>query len=194
MLQETHRQPGQWVRAQARTRERQIWMVLGLVLALALLVVATALDKRSAFLTLIGIAFLLFLRRIVFRLIDDGANWRKGAASEEAVGEALDELLADGYTVTHDLPQEFEGNVDHLVNGPTGVFMIETKHRGYRPVDLSKAKRQAKKLNVELGEWVTPVICLDKRRAGNPYRDRGVWIVSRERLPDWVRAQPERRS
>ena len=70
--------------------------------------------------------------------------------------------------------------------------MIETKHRGYKPADLSKAKRQAKKLNVELGEWVTPVICLDRRRSREPYRDRGVWIVSRERLPDWVRAQRAR--
>jgi Nuclease-related domain len=192
MLQQAARQPGQWVRAQARMRERQIWMVAGLVLALALLVVAAALDKRSAFLTLVGLAFLLFLRRIVFRLIDDGANWRKGAASEEAVGRALDELLADGYTVSHDLEQEFEGNVDHLVTGPTGVFLIETKHRGYKPADLSKAKRQAKKLNDEVGEWVTPVICLDRRRTREPYRDRGVWVVSRERLVDWIRAHPER--
>ena len=192
MLQQTSRQPGQWVRAQARMRERQVWMVLGLVLALAFLVVAAALDKRSAFLTLVGLAFLLFLRRIAFRLIDDGANWRKGAASEEAVGAALDQLLADGYTVSHDLEQQFEGNVDHLVTGPTGVFMIETKHRGYRPADMSKAKRQAKKLNDALGEWVTPVICLDKRRAREPYRNRGVWVVSRERLVDWIRAQPER--
>jgi hypothetical protein len=36
------------------------------------------------------------------------------------------------------------------------------------------------------------VICLDRRRAREPYRDRGVWIVSRERLPNWLRAQRER--
>jgi len=35
------------------------------------------------------------------------------------------------------LSQEFEGNVDHLVTGHGGVFMIETKHRGYKPADLS---------------------------------------------------------
>ena len=75
------------------------------------------------------------------------------------------------------------------MTGHGGVFMIETKHRGYKPADLSKAKRQAKKLNVELGEWVTPVICLDRRRAREPYRDRSVWIVSRERLVGWIREQ-----
>ena len=127
---------------------------------------------------------------VTHRLIDVAKHWDRGASSEEAVGVALDALVVEGFTVNHDLRQEFEGNVDHLVTGRTGVFMIETKHRGYKPADLSKAKRQAKKLNDELGEWVTPVICLDRRRAREPYRDRGVWIVSRERLAGWIREQP----
>jgi hypothetical protein len=192
MLQETSRQPGQWVRAQARVHERRVWMLLGLVSALGALVVAAYADERRAWLALIGIAFLCFLRRVTHGSIDVARHWDRGASSEEAVGDALDELVADGFTVNHDLRQEFEGNVDHLVTGRNGVFMIETKHRGYKPVDLAKAKRQAKKLNDELGEWVTPVICLDRRRAREPYRDRGVWIVSRERLPNWLRAQRER--
>jgi hypothetical protein len=163
-------------------------MLLGLVFALGALVVATYVDDRRGWLALVGVAFICFLRRITYGSIDDAVHWERGAAAEEAVGTALDELLADGYTVSHDLRQQFEGNVDHLVTGPTGVFMIETKHRGYKPADLSKAKRQAKKLNAELGQWVTPVICLNRRRAREPYRDRGVWIVSRERLVDWIRA------
>ena len=192
MFQETSRQPGQWVRAQARMRERRVWMVVGLVVALALLVVAASLDERSGFLALVGLACLFFLRWVAHGQIDDVLHWRRGAASEEAVGQALDELAAEGFTVQHDLRQNAEGNIDHLVSGPTGVFMIETKHRGYKPSALPKARRQAKKLNEELGVWVTPVICIDKRRARRPYRDRGVWIVSRERLPDWLRAQRER--
>jgi hypothetical protein len=192
MLQETSRQPGQWVRAQARVHERRVWMLLGLVSALGALVVAVYADERRVWLALIGVAFICFLRRVTHGSIDVARHWDRGARSEEAVGSALDELVAEGFTVNHDLRQEFEGNVDHLVTGRTGVFMIETKHRGYKPLDLSKAKRQAKKLNGELGEWVTPVICLDRRRAREPYRDRGVWIVSRERLPDWVRAQRAR--
>src|SRR5947208_9826911 len=179
MLQETSRQPGQWVRAQARVRERRIWMVLGLVLALALLVVSVSLDQRHGFLAIVGIAFLLFLRLVTRRQILDAVIWQRGAASEEAVGDALDELAHDGFSVRHDLEQR-EGNVDHLVSGPTGVFMIETKHRGFQPADLPKARRQAKQLGAELGIWVTPVICLDKRRSGKPYRDRGIWLVGRE--------------
>ena len=192
MLQQTSRQPGQWVRSQARVHERRVWMLLGLVFALGALVVAVYADERRGWLALTGVALICFLRRVTHGSIDVAAHWDRGAKSEEAVGHALDELLAEGYTVSHDLRQEFEGNVDHLVTGPTGVFMIETKHRGYKPSDLPKARRQAKKLNDDFGHWVTPVICIDRRRARKPYRDRGVWIVSRERLPDWVRAQRER--
>jgi Nuclease-related domain len=192
MLQETSRQPGQWVRDQARVHERRIWMLLGLVFALGALVVATYADARRGWLALVGVALLSFLRRVTHGSMEVAAHWHRGAASEEAVGKALDELASEGFTVQHDLRQEFEGNVDHLVSGPTGVFMIETKHRGYKPSDLPKARRQAKKLNDDFGHWVTPVICIDRRRARKPYRDRGVWIVSRERLPDWVRAQRDR--
>jgi len=188
MLQETSRQPGQWVRDQARVHERRIWMLLGLVFALGALVVATYADARREWLALVGLVLLWFLRQVTRGSIEVAANWRRGAASEEAVGKALDDLTSEGFTVQHDLRQEFEGNVDHLVRGPTGAFMIETKHRGYKPSDLPKARRQAKKLNDDLGQWVTPVICIDRRRSRTPYKDRGVWIVSRERLPEWVRA------
>jgi hypothetical protein len=163
-------------------------MLLGLVLAFALLVVAVSLSERSGWLALVGLGFLLFLRRLTRAQIELALNWLRGAASEEAVGDVLDELVSEGYTVRHDIERPFEGNVDHLVSGPSGVFMIETKHRGYKPADLPKARRQAKKLRGELGVWVTPVICLDRRR-GRPYCNRGVWIVSRKRLLTWVRAQ-----
>jgi hypothetical protein len=188
MLEEASRRPGQWVRAQARTRERRIWMVLGLVLALALLVVAVSTAGRSGWLALVGIGFLFFLRWVAGKQIALALNWRRGAAAEEAVGAALDELVSEGYSVRHDIQQRSEGNVDHLVSGPSGVFMIETKRRSFKPTDLPKARRQAKKLHDELGVWVTPVICLDRRRAARPYRNRGVWIVSRESLLDWLRA------
>jgi hypothetical protein len=51
----------------------------------------------------------------------------------------------------HDIEQDREGNVDHLVSGPSGVYLIETKHRRYADDQLRKAKRQAAKLHDELG-------------------------------------------
>ncbi|MBV1713471.1 MAG: NERD domain-containing protein [Desulfomicrobium sp.] len=48
-----------------------------------------------------------------------------GAKAEQAVAEALQEL-PDDYYVFHDL--EFPGfNIDHVVLGPNGIFLVETK-------------------------------------------------------------------
>ena len=48
-----------------------------------------------------------------------------GAKAEQAVAEALQEL-PDDYCVFHDL--EFTGfNIDHVVLGPNGIFLVETK-------------------------------------------------------------------
>jgi hypothetical protein len=48
-----------------------------------------------------------------------------GAKAEQAVAEALQEL-PDDYHVFHDL--EFPGfNIDHVVLGPNGIFLVETK-------------------------------------------------------------------
>ena len=53
---------------------------------------------------------------------------RLGVAGERAVGEELNQLLADGYQVFHDVPMS-GFNVDHVVVGPTGAFAVETKAR-----------------------------------------------------------------
>ncbi|HYZ77430.1 MAG TPA: nuclease-related domain-containing protein [Gaiellaceae bacterium] len=116
-------------------------------------------------------------------------RWRRGAHAEAIVGYVLDKLRALGFEVVHDISQVGEGNLDHLVSGPSGVFMIETKRWEYEPWHLHKAKRQAAKLAAELGIFVTPVICLARRPLARPYRDRGVWILGRERLVDWLTTQ-----
>lgn len=61
---------------------------------------------------------------------------RLGIAGERVVAEALDDLKRDGYRVFHDVPPEREAkpgeslaNYDHLIVGPAGVFVIETKTR-----------------------------------------------------------------
>jgi hypothetical protein len=92
--------------------------------------------------------------------------------------------------VMHDIEQAGEGNIDHLVSGPSGVFMIETKLRSYNERQLSKAKRQAAKLHDELDVWVTPVICLAERTGERPpYKHAGVWIVRRDQLVGWLGEQ-----
>jgi hypothetical protein len=118
---------------------------------------------------------------------------RLAAGHDPAVGRwsrgALDKLRALGFDVVQDIRRAGEGNVGHLVSGPSGVFVVETKRREYDAWHLRKAKRQAARLAAELGVWVTPVICLALRRPRQPYCDHGVWILGREMLADWVTTQ-----
>ena len=127
--------------------------------------------------------------RLAARHDEAAQKWARGAQAESVVGYALERLRRLGFAVMHDLPQVGEGNVDHLVSGPSGVFMIETKRWRYEPDHLLKARRQAAKLASELGVWVTPVICLATRARGRPYLHDGVWIVRRKLLLDWLVAQ-----
>ncbi|HJX47932.1 MAG TPA: nuclease-related domain-containing protein [Gaiellaceae bacterium] len=54
--------------------------------------------------------------------------WKQGAAGEQALGAALDKLRDEGFGVLHDrrIPGT-EANIDHLVVGPAGVFVIDAK-------------------------------------------------------------------
>ena len=55
--------------------------------------------------------------------------WRRGAEGERVVAELLETELPDGYHVFNDV--RFPGrtaNIDHLVVGPSGVFVLNTKN------------------------------------------------------------------
>jgi hypothetical protein len=78
----------------------------------------------------------LWVTRILKRGDDQDHNDILGIRGERVVAQALDELKRDGYHVFHDVPPEREArdgerlaNFDHVVIGPTGVFVIETKTR-----------------------------------------------------------------
>ena len=56
-------------------------------------------------------------------------NLRLGLRGEQAVAEALQEVADCGYRTFHDFPGGEDWNIDHVVVGPPGVFLIETKAR-----------------------------------------------------------------
>lgn len=65
----------------------------------------------------------------------DMSSWRRGYDGETMVGRKLAAELPDSFRVIHDL-QTPCGNLDHVVIGPTGVFVIETKNwRGWVTAD-----------------------------------------------------------
>lgn len=112
----------------------------------------------------------------------------KGRNGEAVVGEALEDLRWERYIVLHDVPFAGEGNIDHLVSGLNGVYLVETKFGSYLPVHLKKAKRQAAKLSDDLGVLVTPVLCVGASESG-PYRHVGVQVVGFDALLPWIREQ-----
>jgi len=59
-------------------------------------------------------------------LIRARACYQLGFRGERYVAEELNELIADGFRVFHDVPFE-KYNMDHVIVGPTGVFVVETK-------------------------------------------------------------------
>lgn len=59
-------------------------------------------------------------------------NYQLGYLGERYVGEQLALLEHDGFQVFHDIPNDEKKtkfNLDHVVVGPTGVWLIETKTR-----------------------------------------------------------------
>jgi hypothetical protein len=67
---------------------------------------------------------------LTFRRMDaldrEREHWGKGAVGEKSVAHTLSKL-PDEFRVVNDLPTP-SGNLDHVVIGPTGVFVIETKN------------------------------------------------------------------
>ena len=187
------RRPGEWALVRARREWRaSAVLVAATILGTPVAILALRLDRPLiVLLPLLGLVVLA--ARLADRRTDKAVRWTKGGRSEEAVGELLDSLCVEGYVVEHDIEQPWEGNVDHLVAGPTGVFLIETKHRRYKDGAPAKAKRQAAKLHAELGVWVTPVICVHARQR-TPIRHQGVWVMSADQLLEWIRAQRGRQA
>jgi hypothetical protein len=67
--------------------------------------------------------------RLRFRPSEQARTWRRGAHGERHTARLLDRLTRDGFVIFHDLavPGNASANVDHLVIGPTGVFVIDSK-------------------------------------------------------------------
>ena len=136
----------------------------------------------------LGAVVLLLYRDDVMDAIAAG-NEKLGLNTDEGVRFALD-ALGKEWTSEHDVVRGTSGRLDHLVHGPGGAFVVVTRHRAYRLEHLSRAKHHAARMNDELGQWVTPVICLTMRD-DTPHRRDGVWIMGAEHLVEWLRARSE---
>jgi hypothetical protein len=115
--------------------------------------------------------------RLRFRPSEQVAAWRRGAQGERRTARLLDPLVRDGYVVFHDLAVPGSpANVDHLVIGPSGVFVIDSKqwsgsvHQGadglawhnHYPLDrtLETVRWEAQIIRRLLGARTAAVVCV----------------------------------
>jgi Nuclease-related domain len=75
-----------------------------------------------------------------FRSSPDALAWRRGSVGERRTARLLDPLERHGWVVLHDLAVPgSRANIDHLVIGPGGVFVIDSKqYRSRLQLDPSR--------------------------------------------------------
>jgi hypothetical protein len=118
---------GLWLR-----RTRAFWLKAGLVvLALAAATNLSLLWLSSYWNWLAGavtgalIAMFIIAREEPPAYIE---NWQLGRWGEERTEKVLRPLEREGWRVHHDLPSAYgKGNLDHVVIGPGGVFLLDSK-------------------------------------------------------------------
>src|SRR4029453_17549399 len=84
-----------------------------------------------------GLAAIVAGWGVRFRPSPDASAWRRGAAGERRTARLLAPLEGLGWVVLHDLAVPgSRANIDHLVIGPGGVFVIDSKlYRGRLQLD-----------------------------------------------------------
>jgi hypothetical protein len=146
-----------------------------------------------------------------FRSSPDAVAWRRGAAGERRTAQLLGPLERHGWVVLHDLAvPHSRANIDHLVIGPGGVFVIDSKQyrrrlqldpsgrlwHGRYPLApaVGVASWEADQAAVVLpdpGMAVVPIVAVHGAQVpwGKVVVD-GVPVVSARRLPSMLRHLP----
>jgi hypothetical protein len=146
-----------------------------------------------------------------FRPSPDAAAWRHGAEGERRTTRLLDPLEQYGWAIPHDLAiPGSRANIDHLVIGPGGVFVIDSKqYRGRLQLDpsgqlwhgrcplaptLRAVSFEADRAAVVLpdpGMAVVPIVAVHGAQV--PWGKvvvGGVPVVAARRLPSMLRSLP----
>jgi hypothetical protein len=146
-----------------------------------------------------------------FHVSADALAWRRGAAGERRTARLLAPLERRGWAVLHDLAiPGSPANIDHLVIGPGGVVVIDTKqYRGRLQIDrdgllwhgghllisaLRRVRWEADQADEILGIADVEVAAIVAvHGASVPWDDLeadGVTVAPARRVPDLLQALP----
>lgn len=180
-------------------------LVIAIVGSLIAVVVTTELVQ----LVFAGLVGALVTIAVVGWLIGDVRSlpWAWGAVGEQDTAAVLDKLNED-WVCVHDVPRE-RGNWDHVLVGPPGVFVLDTKvltSPARASDDALRAGRQvmpggtfrgaAVGLADALGEngdgrpWVQPVVVIWGDFEQRIYEERGVVYAHGTELLEWLTSLP----
>jgi hypothetical protein len=148
-------------------------------------------------------------------------HWRTGRDAERRTAKALDPLAHAGWAVAHDVAS-CRGNLDHILVGPGGVFLVDTKDLGgvarvqgdvvcverpdnprgaYQVPNLANgirgdAARLSKELRRLTGErvWVNAVVVFWNDFPAVAVEAERVAFIGGCRATSWFDQQPERLS
>jgi len=192
-IHERHAQPGRYATLRGRLGVTRLALILVIYAAVfyALYIVRNDLSPNArvaviANLALAGFAFMLLGE--LKRSGDDTLNWLNGARAERRVGQGLTQFADRGWLVLHGYKKDWGGDIDHVLCGPTGAYIVETKSYGYRSRDIRQTAVNAWGLRQKLGvPWVTGVLCVDEDRP--PEQKGRIWVVSHRDLIPWLGTQ-----
>jgi hypothetical protein len=120
----------------------------------------------------------------LFKLLRTRANYRLGYDGERFVGEELSRLIGLGFEIYHDVP--FDGfNIDHVLVGPRGVFIVETKTRR-KPVNESGKKEFKVQFDGKNLQWPWGADSHGIEQAKNNAKTLSGWLSSATGKTVWV--------
>ena len=199
-------------------RNRGRFLILAAVLAPLVIVANLAAAQWNSLRWTAGLVTGMVVAMFVIARMSPPAwieNWQDGAIGERWTGRTLRELESQGWRIFHDLAAS-HGNIDHVVVGPGGVFLLDSKRwKGSITVegDSAVVRRledpdlhwqftspgHVKGLAVEVSKairagtratvWVTPVVVVwgdFTQRVGG----NKITFVQGDALAQWLRDQP----
>lgn len=167
----------------------------------------------------IGAAVVLYIAAASLYAPEHIDRWRRGSEAEKQTARQLKSLLRAPYwSAVHDRASRY-GNRDHVVVGPSGVYLLDTKcpggivsvrdgvmkvHRREDPDEDVYEQRSltgrmkgaafglADDLRHATGRrpWVTPVVVIWAEFEQRMHEDDGVVWVHGKALREWLSAQP----
>jgi hypothetical protein len=146
------------------------------------------------------------LRRQAERFDKRADAFEQGRAGELAVSAALARLIPAGYALVDDVrwPGTQKANIDHLVYGPAGMFVVDAKNwtgnvavkagvlrqNGYgRTRETDKVAEMTAQLQSALGASVgdlTAILCLVGQPTFPPQRCGRTLVVGTDALAAWI--------